>query len=159
VAFSPDGLWLATGGRDNLVQIIDTRTWTVSKELKGHQSPVQGVAFSPDSTTLASSSEDATIRLWEVKSGKALRALTLMKVDLGRVTFSADGKYVMAGNNHGLVACWEVLTGARAGSWSACEESVGMLSSIPGTDLIVGTGEKPGVIRLWDFRLRPGRKM
>jgi eukaryotic-like serine/threonine-protein kinase len=64
LAFSADGLTLATAGRDQLVRLWDPVTAQDLLTLKGHRMPVHAVEFSPDVTVLASGSHDGAIRLW-----------------------------------------------------------------------------------------------
>ena len=66
VAFSPDGLTLASGSRDGAIMLWDVRTGKKIHTLQGHEHPVSSVAFSPDGGTLASGSRDGTILLWEL---------------------------------------------------------------------------------------------
>jgi hypothetical protein len=73
VAFSPDGVTLASCGREGMVWLWDVASGKVLRTLQAHENGVEGLAFSPDGTTLASSAYDRTIRLWDVASGKILR--------------------------------------------------------------------------------------
>ena len=56
VAFSPDGLTLASGGayRDKTVRLWDVHTGTYLHVLEGHTHSVKSVAFSPNGLMLAS---------------------------------------------------------------------------------------------------------
>jgi WD40 repeat protein len=68
VAFSPDGSYLATAGReDHLIIIWDAHTgerlWTFTT---GHVWPLTSLAWSPDGSVLASGSDDGTIILWDI---------------------------------------------------------------------------------------------
>jgi WD40 repeat protein len=64
LAFSADGLTLASAGQDRTIRLWDPVTAQELLTLKGHEAPVQAVAFSPDSTILATGSHDGAIKLW-----------------------------------------------------------------------------------------------
>ena len=64
VAFSPDGVHIASGSEDNTVRVWDASTGQpVGEPLTGHRSRATSVAFSPDGQVILSGSLDNTMRL------------------------------------------------------------------------------------------------
>jgi hypothetical protein len=64
VAFSPDGLRLASAHPDGTVRLWDADTGKQLAVLQGHTGEVLAVAFSPDGSRIASADKDGTVRLW-----------------------------------------------------------------------------------------------
>ncbi|MDH5576697.1 MAG: hypothetical protein OEY80_14520, partial [Nitrospirota bacterium] len=92
VAFSPDGLTLASGGTDRFIRIWDIETGRLLRSLRGHTQVIREIKYSPDGQILASASEDRTIRLWNPQTGENLRLLfTRYDHAVCSISFSPDG--------------------------------------------------------------------
>ncbi len=75
-AYSSDGKFLATAGRDQLVKIWDTTSWRELATIKGHSNAITSVAFSPDNQTLLTASVDKTVKFWPVSQWLSQAPLT-----------------------------------------------------------------------------------
>ncbi|MBD2357383.1 WD40 repeat domain-containing protein [Tolypothrix sp. FACHB-123] len=66
IAFSPDGLSLATGSSNKIIKVIPILTTNNEATLIGHTDSINAVCFSPDGFKLASASNDKTIKIWNI---------------------------------------------------------------------------------------------
>lgn len=111
VAYSPDGVFLASGSQDGQVILWDAYTGATLRTLEGHTDSVNSLAFSPDGALLASGSTDTSIILWDVKSGEKLRTLSGHRKAVTSVAFSPDGKNLAAASQDSTLTVWQVDTG------------------------------------------------
>ncbi|WP_433353337.1 trypsin-like peptidase domain-containing protein [Micromonospora saelicesensis] len=113
MAFSPDGLTLAsTGGRTESVRVWDVASGRTSSVL-AHPGGASSVAFSPDGRTLATTGgRKGVLRLWEVASGQ-LRSMFSPPERVTWALFSPDGRdLVTRGGDFGeTLRLWDVTGG------------------------------------------------
>jgi WD40 repeat protein len=120
IAFSADGLELATGGDDKLVHTWSGDTGAALEVFEGHTGPIAGVAYTPD-RRLVSASADTNVSVWDT-----LPLWTWVRTIgsagdnalVDRVTsldFSPDGKLLATGggapSRSGELKIWNVADG------------------------------------------------
>ncbi|MFT5090436.1 MAG: WD40 repeat protein [Candidatus Latescibacterota bacterium] len=75
LAFSPNGLQLASGSLDNKVKIWNINALADEPISIDHGAWVWAIAFSPSGTELASAGADRTVRLWPTQSARMAASL------------------------------------------------------------------------------------
>jgi len=78
ICWSPDAHYLATVGDAKLAVIYDTKTFSVSQRLQGHQNDVTACRFSCDGSQLYTASYDTRAICWNVKDGAKVRSFEHM---------------------------------------------------------------------------------
>ena len=110
LAFSIDGMLLASASYDHNVSLWDVRTGQRKATLKGHAHWVECVSFSNDGTLLASASLDGTIKLWDAKTGQEKATLKDHDGGVFAVAFSPDSTILASGSKDQTVKLWDVKT-------------------------------------------------
>uniref|UniRef100_A0A8C9VU72 WD repeat-containing protein 38-like n=1 Tax=Scleropages formosus TaxID=113540 RepID=A0A8C9VU72_SCLFO len=67
VRFSPDGMWLVSGGWDKQAILWDVQSGEIVKVFSGHKGAIQCSAFSLDSQFVATGSWDFTVKVWALQ--------------------------------------------------------------------------------------------
>ena len=119
LAISADGQWLAMGGRDSSIVLLDMDTLEVAHLLDGHEDAISDLVFSPDGIILASSNrgEASRIHLWDVVTGEALGEPMIGHSDwvLG-LAISPDGRMLASSGRDEQVILWDLPGGRMLGN-------------------------------------------
>jgi WD40 repeat protein len=170
VAYSPDGKYVAAGGRDQTIRLWDVATAQQVRCFEGHSDkaqgrsivPVEQVIFTPDAKALLSRGGDETIRLWDVATGKEVHRFEGHKDPVWTIKLAADGKTVAAyckksvhsgENKPGEVRVWEVATGKALRSW-LLPDDLGLQVFSPDLKYLATCLRSGGPyeIKLWDVQ-------
>jgi WD40 repeat protein len=149
VAFSSDGQFVASGGRDNTLRLWRVASGHTVAALKAHADGIWSLAFSPKGGFLASGGGDHQIRLWHHQSGTMTTILDGHQSTVQDLAFSPDGATLAsAGGFDRSVRLWDVATGQLIDAIVAHQDAVLRIAFSPNGKLLATAGYD-GVIQLW----------
>lgn len=148
VAYSPDGLTLASGAMDGTVALREPTSGTLRKVLGRHANYVTAIAFSPDSRTLATLADEPTVWLWNPESEGPPRGLVGHAVTAGALAFSPQGDLLASGDNHYIVHLWDVRSGVLQQTLQSRPARLDALAFSPDGCILATSGDDR-VVRLW----------
>jgi WD40 repeat protein len=148
LAFSHNGKWLASAGRDDFLTIWDVTSREEAACFTGLSGVISSLCFSPDDKFLAAASRDGSIRVWEIDSEETAACLKGHTEPVNTVTFLPDGNTLVSGGDDQTIRVWNVETGEEQNAIAAGVVIRHFSLSATGSHLLVaGSGE----LVLWNL--------
>jgi hypothetical protein len=113
LACSPDGIFIASSGKDTTVRIWHTLSGELACTYTGHSEAVYTLAWSPDGKLLASGGRDRTVQIWDAHTGEQLLSYRGHTHAVTSVAWSPDGRRIVSGGSGGTWQIWDAASGAR----------------------------------------------
>jgi WD40 repeat protein len=115
LAFSPDGKYLVSGGRDAKMKVFAQTShglWQQVLDIPAHMYTVNQLSFSPDGRWLASVSRDRTVKIWEAATFRLCKVLDTLRDgchinSVNAVAWLSDSCFVTCSDDRTLIV-WEV---------------------------------------------------
>lgn len=149
VAFTPDGVTMATGGNDNVIRIWDMNDGALRYTLDRHDENVTTGSISRDGKYLATSGRDGVIHLWDLESGKWIRRIGDQDQLMTQLRF-LSGDRLVAANRDGTVRITNFQSDEFVVEFEASVRPIRRLAVSPDESLIVTCSGEASELRLWN---------
>lgn len=123
VAWSPDGLRLATKNVYQEVSVWNTTTWLKELDVPCHPTRTgpsihgfdgsHGVAWSPDGSLLAAGTSIGWILIWNVSTGREHMSIRAHSTNIRSIAWSPDGTRMASASLDHTAKVWDLSTGAE----------------------------------------------
>jgi WD40 repeat protein len=149
LAYSCDGLTLATGHDDGTVRLWDADTGRQRAILTGHAARVRALAFAPHGRQLASGDAAGDIKLWHLPANRQQTTLDGHEGSVTCLAYSPDGATLVSGGADRLVRLWYAEGGTFRRALEGHTDEVTSLAYCP-DGRTVASASLDDTVRLWD---------
>lgn len=150
VAWSPDGRYIASAGRDRVVLIWDVTSGSVVSAYRNHRDEIWCLAWSPDSRYVVSGGADATVQVWEALTGAGKNIFDVHRGIVRTVAWSPSNNAISAAGDDRVVYVWDVAMGTMTHAYRGHSDTVSAVAWSPNAAIIASGGEE-GLLHLWNF--------
>ncbi|WP_127506299.1 NACHT and WD40 repeat domain-containing protein [Actinoplanes solisilvae] len=151
LAWSADGVHIASSGDDQAVRIWDAVTGEHRRDLDHRGGSVRAVAFTPDGRLLATGGDH--IRLWDLATGDLAAEAPGHGSSVNALAHSADGRWLASVGADAVVRLWDARTAAPVAALDGHSGWSSAVTFLADEDWLATAGDD-GTIRIWNIRRR-----
>ncbi|MDA1038831.1 MAG: protein kinase [Planctomycetota bacterium] len=149
VEFSPDGAWLATSSRENVITIWSVADGTVVAHLTEVDGIVTAISFSPDGGRIAGGTQNGDVSLWDSRKGMLLGTRFGHAAAVTSLAFHPDGLTIASGSRDGTVRIWDATDGRPQAEFPSVADATAVCFRPDGRQIALAP-QGTGRVELWN---------
>ncbi|KAF8794527.1 Periodic tryptophan protein 2 like protein [Argiope bruennichi] len=152
LAYSPDGMYIASGGEDGKVKIWDTYSGFCFVTFTEHASAITGVEFCQNGKAVVSCSVDGTVRAFDLIRYRNFKTYTTPEpTQLSCLAVDRSSEIICAGSQESFeIYIWYLKTANLLSVLSGHEAPISEISISP-IDLCLASASWDKTVRLWNI--------
>ncbi len=163
VAWSPNGMHIASASEDKTVHVWEAMTGSPILTYRNHTDFVNSVAWSPDGAHIVSGSSDKTVQVWNATTGANIltyagHAGWLGGGSVNAVAWSPDGIHIASASNDKTVQVWNAISGIKLLTYRGHSGGVWSVAWSPSSQYIASGGYTispvDSALYVWDANTR-----
>ena len=112
LAWSPDGAYIVSGGRDRGLRVWNSETGRLEKE-RTVGVTIFALCWSPDGSRIAGAASDNNVYIWNRLPEPPLLRLTGHTNVVHTLSWSSDGKRIASADESGMIRIWDADSGQQ----------------------------------------------
>jgi periodic tryptophan protein 2 len=153
LAYSPTGLYIASGGEDGKLKVWNSLNGQCFVTFSEHNSSITGLQFKANDQVICSSSLDGTVRAFDLHRYRNFRTFTTPQpVQFSCLSLDSSGEFVAAGGFDVFdIFVWSMQTGHLLQTLSGHEGPISGISFSFAARSILASSSWDRTCRTWDI--------
>lgn len=128
VVYSPDGKYLATGSKDENINIIDVADQKIIKSWQESKTSIHEIVWSHSGHLLCLSTQQGTVKIFETESWQFLHEIEGNTSSVFCLEFDPLGRYLAVGGADAIISLWSLEDWICVRTFSALTQPIRSLS-------------------------------
>src|SRR5258706_38978 len=149
VSWSPNGQYIASGDRNDTVQVWNVKTGKQLFEYPRYTGGIiEALAWSPDGRYIAAGDRDGTVHVLDAHRGSLLLIYKGYANQVSALAWSPNSRYIASGSYDHTVQVWNAQTGATLSTYRGHSNTVAAVAWSPNSRYIA-SGSWDGTVQVW----------